>query len=49
MKMSKRRQSDATEGCRTARRPSPEARARHAVAHEDAVAQASLRRMFRRF
>jgi len=47
MKMSKRRQQSTTDGdgCRTGRRPSPEARARH----DDAIAQASLRRMFRTF
>jgi hypothetical protein len=40
-----KRTIDDVDGCRNGRRPSPEARARHA----DAIAQASLRRMFPRF
>jgi hypothetical protein len=44
MKTSKRHHRRAAEadGCRAGRRPTPEARARHA----DAIAQAALRRMF---
>jgi hypothetical protein len=47
MRTPKRRQDRTTgiEGCREGRRPSPEARARYA----DAIAQASLRRMYARF
>jgi hypothetical protein len=47
MKTPKRRhtRTEQTDGCRDSRRPSPEARARHA----DAMAQAMLRQMHARF